>query len=255
VLDPAAPTDTVLLCLAALAAGGLDAIVGGGGLIQLPALLLVLPHQPVVALLGTNKLASVVGTGSAARAYARHAPPDRGVAVPMVVAAFAGAAGGAVVASHVPSSALRPLVLGALVVVLLAVVRRPDLGAVHTSRDRPRVIACAGGFAIGAYDGAIGPGTGTFLVFLLVAGVGLTFLAASATAKLVNTATNLAALLWFAAAGHVYWELGLLMAASNLVGSQIGVRVAVARGSVWVRRVFLFVVTALIARLAYDVLV
>ena len=116
-----------------------------------------------------------------------------------------------------------------------------------------RAVALVGGALIGFYDGFVGPGTGSFLVFLLVGAVGLSFLHASATAKVVNTATNLAALALFAAGGHVLWALGAAMAASNLAGSQVGTRLALRRGSGWVRRVFIVVVSALIARLAFDV--
>lgn len=249
--------DVVLLCAFALLAGGLDAVVGGGGLVQLPALLLVLPQVPVVALLGTNKLASVVGTGSAAVTYARRVEVDRSTAVPMVLAAFVGSGLGAALATLVPGSSLRPVVLVALVLVLAYTLRRPALGEVEVLRLAPghqRAVAVAGGLGIGFYDGLVGPGTGSFLVFLLVGVVGLSFLHASATAKAVNTATNLAALLLFALAGHVLWGLGAAMAVSNLAGSQIGSRLAIRRGSAWVRRVFLVVVTALMLRLAYDVL-
>ena len=250
-------SDVLVLCSFAFLAGALDAVVGGGGLVQLPALLLVLPQVPVVQLLGTNKLASVVGTGSAAVTYARRVTVDRGTAVPMVLAAFAGSALGAALATVVPGSALRPVVLVALVGVLAFTLRRPTLGEVEALRLSPRAqraVAVAGGAGIGLYDGLVGPGTGSFLVFLLVGVVGLSFLHASATAKAVNTATNLAALLLFGLAGHVLWGLGLLMAASNLLGSQVGARAAVRRGSAWVRRVFVVVVGALVLRLAYDVL-
>ena len=249
--------DVLLLCAFALLAGGLDAVVGGGGLVQLPALLLVLPQTPVVALLGTNKLASVVGTGSAAVTYARRVPVDRATAVPMVAAAFGGAAAGAALATAVPGSALRPVVLVALVAVLVFTWRRPALGEVEALRLRPRhqrAVTVAGGAGIGLYDGLVGPGTGSFLVFLLVGVVGLSFLHASATAKAVNTATNLAALLLFALGGHVLWGLGAAMALANLAGAQIGARLAISRGSVWVRRVFLVVVGLLVLRLAGDVL-
>ncbi len=250
-------TDVLLLCLAALLAGALDAVVGGGGLLQLPALLLVLPGTPVVTLLGTNKLAAVVGTSSAAVTYSRRVALERATVLPMALAAFAGAAVGALVATAVPGPALRPVVLVALVVVLLVTWRRPELGDVESLRLRPRAqraVVVAGGAAIGLYDGAVGPGTGTFLVFLLVGAVGMSFLRASATAKVVNTATNLAALLLFGLAGHVLWGLGAAMALANLVGAQLGARTALRRGSTWVRRVFLVVVTALVVRLALDVL-
>jgi uncharacterized membrane protein YfcA len=251
-------TATVLtLCACAFLAGGLDAVVGGGGLVQLPALLVALPGTPVVALLGTNKLASVVGTSSAAVTYSRRVTVDRATAAPMVVAAFVGSGLGALLATVVPGSALKPVVLVALVAVLVFTWRRPGLGEVEALRLHPRhqrLVTVLGGAGIGVYDGLVGPGTGSFLVILLVGVVGLSFLHASATAKAVNTATNLAALLLFAVAGHVLWGLGAAMAVSNLLGAQVGARLAVRRGSAWVRRVFLVVVTALVLRLAYDVL-
>lgn len=232
-------------------------MVGGGGLVQLPALLVLLPAQPVVALLGTNKLASIAGTSSAAVIYARRTTLDRGQAARMAGAAFIGAAGGALLATRVSGGVLRPLVLAALLAVLLTTLRRPELGEVEALRLAPsgqRRVALAGGALLGGYDGLVGPGTGTFLVFLLVGAVGLSFLHASATAKVVNTATNLAALLLFASGGHVLWRTGAVMAACNLMGAQVGARLAVRYGSRWVRRVFLVVVAALVARLAYDLL-
>ena len=246
----------LVLCVFAFLAGALDAVVGGGGLVQLPALLVVLPQAPVVSLLGTNKLASVVGTGSAAITYSRRIELDRRMAGWMAGSAFAGAAAGALLATRVGSDVLKPLVLAALVSVLAYTLRTPSLGEVERLRLRAgaqRTVAVAGGAVIGFYDGFVGPGTGSFLVFLLVGAVGLSFLHASATSKVVNTMTNLAALLLFAAGGHVLWGLGAAMAVSNLAGSQVGARLAVRRGSAWVRRVFVVVVGALVLRLAVDV--
>ncbi|MDQ3503196.1 MAG: TSUP family transporter [Actinomycetota bacterium] len=247
----------LLLCAFAFLAGGLDAVVGGGGLVQLPALLVVLPQVPVVALLGTNKLASVVGTASAAVSYSRRVAVDRRTAAWMAGAAFLGSAAGALVATQVGSDLLKPVVLVALVAVLAYTLRRPSLGEVELLRLRARAqrgVAVGGGALIGFYDGFLGPGTGSFLVFLLVGAVGLSFLHASATAKVVNTGTNLAALALFAYGGHVLWALGAAMAMANLAGSQVGARLAIRRGSAWVRRVFVVVVSALVLRLAYDVL-
>ncbi len=247
----------LLLCAFAFLAGGLDAVVGGGGLVQLPALLVVLPQAPVVALLGTNKLASVVGTASAAVTYSRRVAVDRRTAAWMAGAAFIGSAAGALVATQVGSDLLKPIVLVALVAVLAYTLRRPSLGEVELLRLRARAqrgVAVGGGALIGFYDGFLGPGTGSFLVFLLVGAVGLSFLHASATAKVVNTGTNLAALALFAYGGHVLWALGAAMAMANLAGSQVGARLAIRRGSAWVRRVFVVVVSALVLRLAYDVL-
>ena len=250
--------DALLLCLFALLAGALDAVVGGGGLVQLPALLVVLPQAPVVALLGTNKLASVVGTASAAVTYNRRIAVDRRTAAVMAVAAFLGSAGGALLATSVDGDVLEPVVLVALVAVLVHTLRTPSLGEVERLRlsaGSQRAVAVTGGAGIGFYDGLVGPGTGSFLVFLLVGAVGLSFLHASATAKVVNTMTNLSALLLFAAGGHVLWVLGAAMAVANLLGSQLGTRLALRRGSAWVRRVFVVVVSALVLRLAWDVLV
>jgi len=249
--------DALLLCLFALLAGALDAVVGGGGLVQLPALLVVLPSVPVVSLLGTNKLASVVGTASAAVTYNRRIAVDRRTAASMAGAAFVGSGAGALLATSVDGDVLEPVVLVALVAVLAYTLRTPSLGEVERLRltaGGQRAVAVAGGAGIGFYDGLVGPGTGSFLVFLLVGAVGLSFLHASATAKVVNTMTNLAALLLFAWGGHVLWVLGAAMAVSNLVGSQLGTRLALRRGSAWVRRVFVVVVSALVLRLAWDVL-
>ena len=250
--------DALLLCLFALLAWAPDAVVGGGGLVQLPALLVVLPQAPVVALLGTNKLASVVGTASAAVTYNRRTPVDRRTAAVMAGAAFLGSGAGALLASRVDGDVLKPVVLVALVAVLAYTLRTPGLGEVERLRlsaGGQRAVAVVGGAGIGFYDGLVGPGTGSFLVFLLVGAVGLSFLHASATSKVVNTMTNLAALLLFAAGGHVLWVLGAAMAVANLLGSQLGTRLALRRGSAWVRRVFLVVVGALVLRLAWDVLV
>lgn len=247
----------LVLCAFAFLAGALDAIVGGGGLVQLPALLVVLPQAPVVALLGTNKLASVVGTASAAVTYNRRISVDRATAAWMAGSAFLGSGAGALLATRVGSDVLKPLVLVALVAVLAYTLRSPSLGEVELLRMRARAqraTAVVGGALIGFYDGFVGPGTGSFLVFLLVGAVGLSFLHASATAKVVNTMTNLSALTLFAWGGHVLWVLGAAMALSNLAGSQVGTRLAIRRGSAWVRRVFLVVVSALVLRLAYDVL-
>ena len=249
--------DILILCVFAFVAGSIDAIVGGGGLVQLPALLIVLPQMPVVSLLGTNKLASVVGTASAAVAYHRRVAVDRRTAAWMAGSAFVGAGAGAWLATRVGSDVLKPVVLLALIAVLAYTLCSPALGEVELLRLRARTqraVAVVGGVVIGFYDGFVGPGTGSFLVFLLVGAVGLSFLHASATAKVVNTTTNLAALALFAAGGHVLWVLGAAMALANLAGSQVGARLAVRRGSGWVRRVFVVVVSVLVVRLSYDIL-
>ena len=249
------------LLVAALLAGWVDAVSGGGGLIQLPALLIGLPDAAPATVLGTNKLSSIIGTTAAARTYRRAAVTDIATALPMAVAAFVGSAIGAAVATHLPGTFFRPLALVLLVVVGLWTLLRPSLGEQqdlrwHGGEDhaRHRVAAVLMGAGIGLYDGVFGPGTGTFLVFGLVALLGYSFLNASAIAKIVNVSTNLAALIVFASTGHVLWGLGLTMGAANLVGGVLGARTAVRRGSQFVRVVFLVVVAVLLVKLGRDVL-
>jgi uncharacterized protein len=247
----------VLLVIAAFAAGWVDAVVGGGGLIQLPALLLALGGQfPVVTALATNKVSSVCGTSTSAVAYYRRVHPDLRTALPMAGLALTGSVGGAAVAYRVPSEVFKPVILLLLVVVAVYTWRRPALGTAEKLRFDGRahyLAAAVAGLVIGFYDGIAGPGTGSFLVFTLVGLLGYAFLEASAKAKIANVATNVGALIVFAPQHAVLWSLGLLMGMANLVGGLLGARTAVARGSSFVRVVFLLVVGALILRLGWDV--
>ncbi|MFN8096900.1 MAG: TSUP family transporter [Dermatophilaceae bacterium] len=250
------PTDG-WLGLAAFVAGWVDAVVGGGGLIQLPALLLGVPGAQPAQILATNKAASIAGTTSSALTYHRRVRPDLWTALPMAAVAFAGAAGGAVVGVHIPKSAFNPIVLVMLVVVGTYTLLKPDLGTVTQLRHegtRHTALAAATGLVIGAYDGALGPGTGSFLVFALVGLLGYAFLEASAKAKIVNVATNLGALAVFAPGGHVLWRLAAVMAVANMAGGYAGARTAVALGSRFVRGVFLSVVAGFIIRLGWGLL-
>lgn len=247
----------VLLCVIALAAGWIDAVSGGGGLLQLPALLLALPGYPPAAALATNKLSSIVGTSAAATTYVRRYPPDLRTAVPMAVAAFVGAGIGSAIATQLSADVFLPVVWVLLVVVWIWTLLRPGMGVDEklrfAGRKRHYGIAVVAGLGIGTYDGLIGPGTGSFLLITLVAGLGMSFLHASGTSKIVNWGTNLASLIVFTVAGAVLWPLGLLMGAFNLVGGIIGARTAIARGSSFVRIVFLIVGGLLIVRLGLSV--
>jgi hypothetical protein len=192
----------------------------------------------------------MIGTGAAAATYVRRSPPDPRTALPMAGAAFVGSAIGALTATRVPPELFRPVVAAVLLIVWLWTLLRPAMGTTDVlrweGRRRHYVVAVLLGFGIGCYDGLIGPGTGAFLVFVLVWLVGYSFLTASATAKVVNLGTNIAALIVFALGGHVLWGLGLLMGAGNLAGGITGARMAVARGSGFVRLVLLSVVGVLI---------
>ncbi|MGY1827951.1 TSUP family transporter [Blastococcus sp. SYSU DS0541] len=245
----------LLLLVAALTAGWIDAVVGGGGLVQLPALLLVPGISPVEAL-ATNKLASIFGTTTSAVTFQRRVRPDLRTALPMALVALAGSFAGASVAAALPASVFKPVIVVALVAIAAFTLLRPSLGEVTALRHagrRHHGVAAALGVAIGFYDGILGPGTGSFLVFAMVSLLGYDFLHASAKAKIVNVATNLGALLFFAPIGAVFWGLGILMGAANMLGGYLGSRTATTRGSGFIRVVFLVVVTALIGRLGWDV--
>ncbi|MDH2414879.1 TSUP family transporter [Nocardioides sp. CER19] len=253
------PTLTVLalLGLAAVAAGFVDAVVGGGGLIQLPALLLGLPNAAPVQVLATNKLSSIFGTTMASTTYYRRVRPDPRTFVPLMIAAFAGSAAGAAVASHLPSSVFEPIVLVALILVGAWVLFRPSLGEITQLRfagHHHTLAAVAVGLGVGFYDGALGPGTGSFFVIGLVGLLGYNFLEASAKARMANVATNLAALVVFIPQGAVIWHVGLVMAACNLLGGWLGARVAVSRGTRFVRIFFILVVSGFIVKIGGDII-
>jgi uncharacterized protein len=246
-----------LLTVAGFAAGWVDAVVGGGGLVQLPALLLGFPGASPAQILATNKIAGIAGTATSSVTYWRRVRPDLRTAVPMAVVAYFGAIGGALIGLHIPKSAFNPIILVMLVVVGAYTVARPSMGAQTALRfdgHRHTLVAMVTGFLIGVYDGALGPGTGSFLVFALVGLMGYAFLEASAKAKIANFATNLGALTVFAPGGHVMWGIGLVMAAANLLGGYAGARTAVARGSRFVRVVFVLVLIAFIIRIGGSVL-
>ncbi|MFG3345254.1 sulfite exporter TauE/SafE family protein [Streptomyces sp. NPDC048018] len=252
-------TTLALLCVAALAAGWIDAVVGGGGLLLLPALLLGLPHLPAAQILGTNKAVAIVGTSGAAVTYVRKAPVQVGTAVRIGIAALAGSMGGAFFAAGISSQVLRPVIMVVLLAVAGFVMFRPSFGtrpggvarpALTRARIVTAIVVVGGG--IGFYDGLFGPGTGTFLVLALTAVLHLDLVTASATAKIVNVCTNAGALAMFAYQGHVMWLLAGVMAVFNLAGGMIGARMALRKGSEFVRGVLLVVVFSLVAKLAFD---
>lgn len=250
-------TTLLLMALAGFGAGWVDAVVGGGGLVQLPALLLGFPGASPAQLLATNKIASIFGTTTSSITYWRRVRPDLRTALPMAAVAYVGAVGGALIGLHIPKSAFNPIILGMLVVVGAYTVAKPSLGvetALRFDGHRHTVVAMLTGFVIGVYDGALGPGTGSFLVFALVGLMGYAFLEASAKAKIANFATNLGALTVFVPGGHVMWQIGLVMAVANIAGGYAGARTAVARGSRFVRVVFVLVLVAFIVRIGGSVL-
>lgn len=251
------PELLTLLVVAGLVAGYVDAVVGGGGLVQLPSLLLALPTASPVEVLATNKLASALGVTASAATYYRRVRPDPRTFAPLMLCAFVGSMGGAVVASLIPRAAFEPIILVVLLAVGGYVLLKPDLGSVTKMRweGRGTTVAAVGtGLLVGLYDGALGPGTGSFFVLALVGLVGYDFLTASANARLANWATNIAALVIFVPQGAVLWGVGLVVGVANVVGSYLGARTAVSRGSGFVRVFFVVVVSGFVVRIGGELL-
>ena len=248
-------SELLILSLASLFAGFVDAIVGGGGLILVPALFGVFPSAAPATLFGTNKGAAVWGTCWASVQYARRVRMPWTTLAPATAAAAFGSLAGAWAVTLVSAGGLRKALPAILLGVLVYTLARKDMGRHHTPRLQGRAeaaVASAIGVTIGFYDGFFGPGTGSFFVFLFVRLLGFDFLHASASAKLLNTATNLAALALFASKGHVWWHIALVMAVANVTGSLLGTRLALRHGSGFVRVVFITVVAALILKTGWD---
>ncbi len=249
--------DIPILLAFAFCAGMVDAVVGGGGLIQIPALINTFPNAPAATLFGTNKLASVCGTSVAARSYFGKVHIPWHLVLPAAVSAFAMSFLGAATVSLVPQSWLRPVVLVLVVTIAFYVFHKKDFGAIQRAMHigtRERVLSVLIGGGIGFYDGLFGPGTGSFLIFLFVRYFAFDFLQASASAKFVNIATNLAALLFFIPAGNVLYKIAIPAAIFNMLGAYTGTWVALKQGVVFVRALFLTLLVILICKLAFDML-
>jgi uncharacterized membrane protein YfcA len=242
------------LLVVAAAAGWIDAVVGGGGLIQIPALMLAVPAASPVIALGTNKLAAICGTTSAAISYSRRTKLNWRWVAPTAAMAVVSAGLGALAASSIPGSYFRPVTMALLLLVLAFVVLRPSFGTVSDVVDPGRrkmlIATLLCGVVIGFYDGVFGPGTGTFLIISMVALLATNFVESSAMAKVVNAGTNLGALVVFAVEGQVLWKVGLGMAVCNVIGARLGARTALKRGAGFVRIVLVVVVIGMVLRLA-----
>lgn len=248
----------LLLGLAAFFAGFVDAVVGGGGLVQVPALFSVMPQAAVPSVLATNKVSSIVGTISAATQYARRVSIPWRLALPGAFFALMGSWAGALSVTLFPPEHLKPLVLVLLLGMAIYTLVNKEMGAVSSRRDfvrRDVVLVSLIGACVGFYDGFFGPGTGSLLIFLFVRFIHLDFLHASATAKIVNIATNVGALWYFAKNIEIFWALGLTMAIANLCGAILGSHMALRHGAAFVRKLFIGVVSALILKMAFDLIV
>jgi len=240
----------------AFIAGFLDAVVGGGGLIQLPALLINFPNTAIPTLFGTNKIAALSGTSIAAFQYAKRIRIDVSLLLITAVSSFIASFVGARIVSIINSDTLKPLILIILILIAIYTYFKKDLGALKTkelSKRKQMIYGSSLGLLIGFYDGFFGPGTGSFLVLSFVVVLGFEFVTASAYAKIINCFTNISALLVFISQGNYLLEIAILMAISNIIGNVIGANMALKRGNAFVRIIFLIIVSLMIIRYAYDV--
>jgi uncharacterized membrane protein YfcA len=245
-------------CFFSFLAGAIDSIAGGGGLIQLPGLMAVLPNVPIVMLLSTNKMSSAFGTGMAIFQYSKKVPIHWKRMIPIAAIAFFASICGALTATRVPNQWMRPLVTVLLIVILIYTLLKKDFGddteKAGVSKKSKIILGLLVGVFIGFYDGFFGPGTGNFLILCFIFIFGLDFLQASASSKVVNLATNIGAMLLFIISGYGYYLLGILMAAFNMAGAVCGVKLAVLKGSKFIRIFFIIVVSGLIIKQILDFL-
>ena len=246
----------ILLCIAAFAAGFIDAIVGGGGLIQTPAGLILLPHLPVATVIGTLKIPAFSGTALASLQYMQKVKIKWRLISLMAVIAFCAAYAGSTLLSKVDNDFMKPLLLVILIGVAVYTYTKKNFGT-HEEKDHSFTekiwFSILIALVIGFYDGFIGPGAGSFLVLAFISLMGFDFLKASAHAKLVNLATNLGSIIFFVSSGKIIFAIAIPMAISNAVGATLGARLAIVKGNKFIRVFFLIIVMGTILRFAYDV--
>jgi uncharacterized membrane protein YfcA len=249
-------TELIFLCLAAFAAGFIDAIVGGGGLVQTPAGLILLPHLPVSTVIGTLKIPAFSGTALASVQYMQKVKIKWKLMAVMTVLAFCSAVGGSFLLSRANNYFMKPVLLVILIAVAAYTYTKKNFGT-HTEKDhsfnQQMIYSIVASIVLGFYDGFIGPGTGSFLVLAFIALLGFDFLKASAHAKMVNLATNLGSIIFFAGTGRILFAIAIPMAVCNAIGGTIGARVAIVKGNKFIRVFFLIIVIGTILRFAYDV--
>lgn len=249
---------TTLLALTILSfiAGFIDAIVGGGGLIQLPALLISFPQTPLTTIFGTNKIAALAGTSISAVQYSQKIKFNYKLLI--IVSIFAGFSSyiGAKIVSFINVSILKPVILVVLIGIALFTFYKKDLGSVQTKNlnfEKQLFYGSIIGILVGFYDGFFGPGTGSFFVLGFVFFLGFEFVHASAYAKVINCMTNIFALFVFIKQGNFIIEIALLLSICNILGSLIGAKLALKKGNSFIRSIFLFIVTLMILRYGYDI--
>jgi uncharacterized membrane protein YfcA len=246
----------ILLCIAAFLAGFVDAIVGGGGLIQTPVAMILLPNLAVATIIGSLKIPSFSGTLLAARQYLKKVEMNWALLSIMAVGAFAAAFLGSTLLTKVHNDFMKPLLLVVLTLIAIYTFIKKDFGAYQAKEHSPRTqifLALIISVVIGFYDGFIGPGTGSFFVLAFVTVLGFDFLHASANAKMVNLATNFGSICLFILKGKIIWAIAIPMAICNAIGGFIGAKLAIKKGNGFIRIFFLIVVIGTLLRFGYDV--
>ena len=254
-LENLTAVNLILLGVAMFASGFIDAIAGGGGLIQTPAMLLSFPDRNPVEVVATSKTAAFFGTTTAAIQYRKFIKTDPKLLIAMVIPAFIGACFGSLLASEISPESFKSSIFFMMIAIFIYTLFKPDLGKVHVEKHSPRKMMVIGAIAaclIGFYDGLIGPGTGTMLMIALVAIMGFAFVGASAIAKVVNATTNLASIIVVGLRIGIMWKLGLVLAVANLAGGYMGSHMAIKKGSSFIRIFYLIVTGLLILRLGYS---
>ena len=248
--------ELIILCFAAFAAGFIDSIVGGGGLVQTPAVLITLPEHPVATLLGTTKIPSFSGTAMACLKYARKVSLQWKLIALMCCIALVAAMLGSYTVSLISNNFMKPVIFCVLILVAIYTYAKKDFGKSVSKNRHPHLeflFGAAFALIIGFYDGFIGPGAGSFLVIFFIAVLGFDFLKASAHAKFVNLATNLGSIIYFGGSGHILYHYAIPMAVCNLSGSFFGTSLAIRKGNAFIRVFFLLIVIATILRFGYDI--
>ncbi len=245
----------VLLCLFAFSAGFVDAIVGGGGLIQTPASLILLPQLPVSTVIGSLKIPSFSGTSFATVQYVKNVTVNWCLASIMCASAFIAAFAGSEVLTLVSNRFMKPIIFIVLIIVAIYTYSKKNFGQ-HTHQTHSGKTAL--GYAllisigIGFYDGFIGPGAGSFLVLAFISVLGFDFLHASANAKLINLSTNFGSIILFLLKGSILWSIAIPMAICNGIGGVLGAKLAIAKGNRFIRVFFLIIITVTLLRFGYD---
>lgn len=258
-LELFAQHDTTILFIIAFAslfAGFIDAIVGGGGLIQFPAFMILFPNSSIPTAFGTNKIAGLSGTSIAAVQYAKRIKFNWKLLAITAISSFVFSFIGAKLVSIINVNFLKPFIFFVLIGIAIYTFKKKDFGSISTKKlteKKKYLFGLLLGILIGFYDGFLGPGTGSFLVLGFVALLGFEFLEASAYAKVINCVTNVSALYVFISQGNYIIEIAIIMAVSNVIGSIIGSRMAILKGNEFIRKIFLFVVCIMIIRYGYDV--